>query len=169
MPNSWKTALSQTLSRLRKQHSAPRVVLLGIGHELRGDDAAGLRLARGLRAAANETLLVLEAGSVPENVTGLVRRFGPQLVVLADAAQLDEAPGTVRWLDWREAEGVSATTHTLPFTLLARYLIAELDCEVALLGIQPAQTDLDASLSPQVETAVAMLIQELPPLLHKIA
>jgi Ni,Fe-hydrogenase maturation factor len=53
-----------------------------------------------------------------------------------------------------DTTGLSGSTHTLPPYVLARYLTLALGCEVALLGIQPAQTDLGVGLSDVVETAV---------------
>lgn len=154
--NCWQDALQQTLNRLRRERStAVRVALVGIGQEMRGDDAAGVAVARALQPLAHRRFLVLEGGNAPENITGVLRRFEPHLVVLVDAAQMDAAPGAVQWLPWQGVAGLSATTHTLPLTLLARYLAAQCGCEVVLLGIQPGQTELDGVLSPAVETAVA--------------
>ncbi len=50
----------------------------------------------------------------PENCTGAVLRFAPDLVVLVDAAEMGEAPATIRWLDWQETTGLSASPPTLP-------------------------------------------------------
>jgi hydrogenase 3 maturation protease len=132
-----------------------RVAIVGVGHELRGDDAAGLVVVRGLQRvpADEERLLVLDAGSAPENQTGPLRRFKPDIVLLIDAAQMNETPGTVRWLPWGEVGGVSAFTHALPLHVLARYLSGELGCEVALLCVQPEQDDIGAPLSPAVRQA----------------
>ena len=155
MTSSWKKSAGQTLRRLQASNPEPaRAALMGIGHALRGDDAAGLEVACRLKPAANERFLVVEAGHAPENATGPVRRFAPALVLLVDAAQMGMPAGTVRWLDWRTTTGLSGSTHTLPPYVLARYLTLALGCEVALLGIQPAQTDLGAGLSDVVETAV---------------
>jgi len=74
---------------------------------------------------------------------------------------MGEPPGAIRWLDWRETDGISASTHTLPLHLLARYLVTELGCDVALLGIQPAANTLDAPLSPAVSQAVASIVADL--------
>lgn len=55
-----------------------RVVLLGIGNPLRGDDAAGCEIARQVRHMASPALLgsgrvlVLEAEDIPESYSGLV-------------------------------------------------------------------------------------------------
>jgi len=156
----WQARLRQAL---RSRSSAPRVAVVGVGHELNGDDAAGIAVARSLAGlpAPHDRLLVIDAGPAPENTTGLLRRFGPDLVLLVDAAQMGELPGAIRWLDWRETDGISASTHTLPLHLLARYLVTELGCDVALLGIQPAANTLDAPLSPAVSRAVASIVADL--------
>lgn len=156
----WQARLRQAL---RSPSSAPRVAVVGVGHELNGDDAAGIAVARSLAGlpAPHNRLLVIDAGPAPENTTGLLRRFGPDLVLLVDAAQMGEPPGAIRWLDWRETDGISASTHTLPLHLLARYLVTELGCDVALLGIQPAANTLDAPLSPAVSRAVASIVADL--------
>ena len=142
---------------------APRVAILGIGHELRGDDAAGLSVARKLleRSSGRSNLLVIEAESAPENHTGPLRRFEPDLVLLVDAAEMGEASGVIRWLDWQETTGLSASTHTLPPYVLAQYLTSELHCDVALIGIQPAGTTIGAPLSPEVGQAVEAVVQAL--------
>jgi hydrogenase maturation protease HycI len=157
---SWANSLSQTLNRLSEERPL-RLALLGIGHELRGDDAAGLAVAAGIRPFVRENFLVIEAGHAPENHTGTVRRFAPTLVLLIDAAQMNEAPGTIRWLDINDITGMSVSSHTLPLHMLARFLQAELGCEVAFLGIQPADTTLGVGVSPKVKTAVATLTQTI--------
>jgi hydrogenase 3 maturation protease len=130
---------------------------------LRGDDAAGVVVARALRRVGldAEQVLVIDAGPAPENYTGSLRRFAPDLVVLIDAAQLDAPPGAVQWVDWRSASGLSASTHTLPCAILGRYLVAQLGCEVALLGIQPADTCLGARLSGAVRRSVNAVVKRL--------
>jgi hydrogenase 3 maturation protease len=157
---SWRASLSQRIKGNKAHGSLPRIAVLGIGHELRGDDAAGLAVARALqRALAGDGhWLVIDAGPTPENQTGPLRRFKPDVVLLVDAAQMDEAPGVIRWLPWNETGGISASTHTLSPQVLARFLIGELGCEVALLGIQPAHNAIDARLSPEVAEAVATIV-----------
>jgi hydrogenase 3 maturation protease len=158
----WQAQLRETLTRLEKPEQRARVAILGIGHELCGDDAAGLWLARkaseavqalGGHSQAVDHLLVLEAGAAPENTCGALRRFRPDLVLLTDAAQLHEKPGMLRWLDWQVTGGISASTHTLPLHLFAAYLVSELQCEVALLGIQPEHTIPGQAMTPAVRQA----------------
>lgn len=103
----------------------------------------------------------MDAGPTPENCTGLLRRFAPDLVLLVDAAQMGVTPGEIHWLTWEEVSEPDMSTHKLSLRLLAGYLAAELGCEIALIGIQPAQDSLGASLSPAVRQAVEAMTNEL--------
>ena len=106
-------------------------------------------------------LFVIEAAHAPENCTGAVRRFAPDLVILVDAAEMGDPPGTVRWLDWRDTSGLGASTHSLPPSMVARYLAAELSCQVALIGIQVQDTSLGARVSPPVRRAIRTVSEGL--------
>lgn len=141
--------------------------MLGVGNELNGDDAAGVAVVRRLRMRLppRPHVLLLEGGAAPENFTGVLRRFAPHWVVLVDAAHMGEAPGCTLWLDWREAEGLSASTHTLPPTVLAKFLIHEIGCNVGLLGIQPQQIEFDKAMSAPVRKAIRAAADGLAALL----
>lgn len=159
-PRSWPKLLLQTLAQEAKPDSKARLALVGIGNELNGDDAAGVIIARRLKSRLSEQpgVLVLEAGLAPENFTGILRRFDPALVVIIDAAQMGADPGEIRWLAWEAAVGVTAVTHGQPLSTLAQYLINELACRVALLGIQPAHLDPGQSISPPVRSAIRRIV-----------
>src|SRR5512140_104842 len=162
--NSWQISLKTELQRLTTADRPLRLALMGIGHELCGDDAVGIRIAEALHPllSDDERFLVLEAGPAPENCTGSLRRFRPDMVVMLDSALMDEAPGTIRWLNWQDTEGMGASTHTLPLHILASYLTAELGCGMGLIGIQPGQTFADAPLTTPVQAAAAQVVAALP-------
>lgn len=158
---SWVSICTRALHQLSPTGRPLRLSLVGVGQELRGDDAAGLLVVRALMrrlplqqdqwpASDHLTCQIFEAGAAPENATGLLRRFAPHLVILIDAAQLRAEPGTAQWLPWQAAVGFSASTHTLPLNLVSQYLQQELGAQVALLGIQPAQLGLGQAVSPSV-------------------
>jgi hydrogenase 3 maturation protease len=151
---SWLESLRPLLSPSGPER--PRLAVVGIGQSLRGDDGLGPAFISALRhrLKADDRLLLLDGGAAPENATGRLRRFRPDLVLLIDAAQLDAPPGAIAILDWRAADGLSAATHALPPSLLAAYLTAELGCLVLLLGIQPAQTNFGRPLSTAVRTSL---------------
>ncbi|HET9913879.1 MAG TPA: hydrogenase 3 maturation endopeptidase HyCI [Anaerolineales bacterium] len=157
MPATWKTTLRLLLQKLAAESGQhPRVAVLGIGNTFRSDDAAGVLVARALsrRVSDNAHLLVCEAGHAPENKTAEVRKFAPDLVLLIDAADLGKAPGTVEWISEEDIDGMSASTHSLPLSMLARYLKLEIGCEVNLLGIQLASNEVGETISPEVLQAV---------------
>jgi hydrogenase 3 maturation protease len=150
--------------------------LVGIGQALNADDGAGVLVVQALskrqRAGSSDaprpapfSVLVVEAAHAPENCTGAIRRFAPDLAILVDAAEMGDPPGTIRWLDWQDAGGLGTSTHTLPLSLVARYLATELACEVALIGIQPQDTSLGAPVSAPVRRAIGSVSQALAALL----
>ena len=157
----WSDSLRQRMQSLNRLD--PRIAVVGVGQEMRGDDAVGLIVAQRLLAIQPQhpSLLVVEGGHAPENCTGILRRFGPELVVLVDAAALDLHPGSIQLLNWEEISGLSATTHAMPLHLLARYLMAELNCQVVMVGIQPIDTTLGAALSSPVEKAIQEVVEGL--------
>lgn len=160
MPLSWNDSLYQKLNRLKRSDPSglPRICLIGVGNDLRGDDSAGLIVARQLLADERfediPNLLILEGGPAPENQTGRLRIFQPQLVLFIDAAHLDEPPGTIQLIPLESIDGMSASSHSLPLSILARYIMAEFDCEVEVLGIQPAQNEVDSEPSSLVQAAI---------------
>ncbi len=141
-----------------------RLAILGIGNLFRSDDAAGVLVARALIQSdilqKLESILIMEVGLTPENVTADLRRFRPDLVLLIDAAEMGEFPGTVRWIDRDELDGLSACTHTMPLSMLANYLTLDLNCQVALLGIQPKSNEVGETISLEVSQAVDAVVQD---------
>lgn len=140
-----------------------RVAILGVGNEMNGDDGAGVCAVRELAARKPippDTLLI-EAGAAPESYTGPLRRFNPDLVIEIDAAILGGEPGATAWIDWREADGLSASTHTLPPSVLAKFLRADIGCEVSIIGVQPARVEMGSGLSPAVAQAIRQLAGQL--------
>ncbi len=140
-----------------------RVAVLGVGNTMRGDDGAGILVVRALAARLRDAagVLLIDGSTAPENFTGPLRRFRPDLVIEIDAAHLEQPPGTVAWVDWRDADGMSASTHTLPPSVLGSFLSADLGCRVSLLGIQPATLEMGCGLSPEVAEAVERVTEQL--------
>ncbi|TET37844.1 MAG: hydrogenase 3 maturation endopeptidase HyCI [Anaerolineales bacterium] len=162
MDRNWDVLLGERLGRLRKTTHSLRVAVIGIGHELQGDDAAGVLIARYLQSLIepSQERLILCAGPAPENCCGALRRFAPDLVLMIDAAQMDEVPGTVQLIPYQDVTGVGASTHTLPLHILGRYLKSELGCEITLLGIQPAFVEF-GEISPLMQKVVPAIAQRL--------
>jgi hydrogenase 3 maturation protease len=163
---SWQISLSQLLTQLTSRAGEPpRVAIVGIGNTFRNDDAAGILIARELirRECAADTshLLIVQAGHAPENVTGELRSFAPELILLIDAAEMRDTPGTICWVPIQSIDGMSASTHSLPLSMLARYLTLEFHCMVALIGIQPKSNDVGDVISLEVSQAINHIVNEI--------
>jgi len=142
----------------------PRIAILGIGNTYRSDDGVGVLIARALsehKCARADHLLIVEAGHAPENRAGELRKFAPDLVLFIDAAEMGEQPGTVQWIPEESIDGMSASTHSLPLSMLSRYLTLELNCKVILLGIQPASNDVGETVSMEVLEAINEVVKGL--------
>ena len=136
-----------------------KVVYMGIGNILRGDDGIGPELVTRLSAKGLRTV---DAGTAPENYIRPVARFEPDTVVLVDAVHLEREPGAVELLDRSEImENTGFTTHTLSPVLVMERLEDETGAGVLMLAIQPGTLEFGAPLSPEV----ARLLDILPDLL----
>ena len=167
----WQRQLRHVLVRLQKAEPAARLAIVGVGNELAGDDAFGPLVVRTLKknqikGSLRSPLLVIDAGLAPESFSGGLRQFRPAMVILIDAAQMGLDPGEIRWLAWEEAQGLSASTHTLPLAMFSSYLAQELGCEVALLGVQPQRLELGEPLSPPLRLAKRRIVGSLVSILN---
>jgi len=129
---------------------AGRVVFVGIGGELQGDDAAGARVAQQLCGRTASNVLPLICWTVPESFAEPIRRFRPTHVLLIDAAELGQMPGACRLVSAEDVLGLALSTHGMPLRLLAKYLRKTTDAEIALLALQPKQTELGGGLSQEL-------------------
>ncbi len=144
-------ALTATLAPLLNR----RWLLVGIGNELRGDDAFGPRLARRIDEAGGPAI---DAGPSPENVTSELVRRRPEVLLLADAADFGDAPGTIRVLAPDALEGVATSTHDPGLRLLLAYLESRAPgLVVRVVAVQAASRTLGGLVHPAVLSAEARL------------
>jgi hydrogenase maturation protease len=141
------------------------VILSGVGNGWRGDDGAGLAVARRVRELAPDGVEVRE---VESDATALVDVWsGAEHVVGVDAAQSGAAPSTVRRFDARSqplpVRSRRSSTHAFGVSdavELARSL-DRLPGRLDVYVIEAASFVAGDSLSPSVERAVAELADEL--------
>lgn len=149
LPRSYEAKLRQIAARHK------RVAVVGVGHALCSDDAAGLLVARYLSIEAG--LLAVEAGPAPENASGALRDYAPEAILLIDAAYLGLPAGSIASVDAAQLAGVSASSHTLPLDVVAEFWEHEFACTVYLFGIQPVTTTFGDRVSPPVLAAARTL------------
>ena len=144
--------------------------MLGIGSDLRGDDAVGGEVARRLIRSAcrsrSPRLQGFDGGSGPGKLTRAIAQFlgeeaASSHIVLVDAADLGVKPGAIRLLAPQDLAGVSFSTHQLPLAVTVQYLEGRLGCGVTILAVQPRSLEFGAPMSRDLERAAARLVAAL--------
>ncbi|HUI69544.1 MAG TPA: hydrogenase maturation peptidase HycI [Spirochaetia bacterium] len=154
--------LAPALTRaLEGSTAGRRVVILGVGSEIRADDAAGILVAERIRSLGLPGVTAIAGGAAPENFTGEIRQLSPSHLVVVDAADMGEKPGTIRLILPDEISGVSFSTHSLPLNVLTDYLQKEVGCSVLIMGIQPRSLELDGSVCAEVTQAIEEAVDAL--------
>jgi len=148
-----------------------KIAVLGIGSDLRGDDAAGMlateKLAKLISKKRNSRIKVFLGSTAPENLTGEIKKFKPEHVIMIDAIEIKEKPGTILVLDPHEVgAGVSFSTHKLPAKILADYFSHFTKCAVTIIGIQPGSLDFGRKVSKDVASAANSIAGAIRDIVH---
>lgn len=156
------SASAQTQAGVReelKSRLRGRVVVIGVGRETCGDDAAGVVVARLLAERGVQD--VIEAGASPEIETWRIRELKPDTVVFVDAVDFGGRAGDIAILQTDQLGDKGFDTHRAPLSLTMRYLESELRCGCFLIGIQPLRVAEGASLSEDVDRSSRQLAEML--------
>jgi hydrogenase 3 maturation protease len=137
------------------------LLIVGIGNPMKGDDGAGPAFADKLAAAKKKTA-VINCLEVPENYLKKIIGAGAATIILADAVEMGEKPGSVRVFDTESIRETGVSTHGISLELIAETIKQESGAEVFLLGIQPKSVKLGEELTDEVLKAVNNLVELLP-------
>jgi hydrogenase maturation protease len=144
-----------------------KILVLGIGQSLRGDDAAGLEAVRLWREKYPQTAsrVRVETSELPG--LGLLDTLeGMDVAVIVDAIQSKASGGMVIRLGMEELASFTPETgsahgwgaaETLRLGRLLYPVLAE--CQVILIGITGDQFDMGTGLSPEVEQALGKAVE----------
>lgn len=141
------------------------MMVIGVGNRWRGDDAAGLAVARRVRELARGGI---EAREVEGDATALVDTWsGADAVVVVDAATSGAPPGTIRRFDARSvplpARCVRSSTHAfgVPEAIELARALDRLPARLEVYAIEGASFRAGDRLSPAVDRAVEQLAASL--------
>ena len=139
------------------------MVIIGVGNEYRGDDGAGIAVARRLRALFSTGVTVLEESG--EGAALIQAWQGATWVILVDAVRSGSPPGTIHRLDARVAPMPTGFFHysTHAFSVaeaveLARSL-DQLPPHLIVYGIEGENFTAGLKLSSAVEQAVEAVVE----------
>lgn len=148
--------------------NAKRVVICGIGNDIRGDDAFGVLVAERLKELLdNPNVLVLNCGEVPENCTGKIARFNPDLVVFVDAVDFGGEVGEYVIADPEGTLGEAVSTHGLPLKFVTQFMKTMVKAEFVLIGCQPGSTGLFQEPSELIKERAERLAELLAGILKR--
>jgi hydrogenase maturation protease len=143
-------------------------VVIGVGNDLRGDDAAGLEVARMLCASGPPPgVRVVERGGDPLALIEAWDHPETEAAIVVDAARFGGAPGTVRSFDAGSmplpARLGGGSTHALGVgeaIELARSL-GKLPPSLVVHAIEGGRFEFGGGLSPSVERTAELLAERL--------
>ncbi len=142
--------------------NAERVVVAGVGNPIRMDDFVGVKIVHDLHGKVSEKVLLIECETVPESFIQQILDFRPTHVLLIDAAVMGLEPGNCRLVKPEHLKVFPAiSTHILPLRVFCDYLSKTLEAKIALLLIEPKETDFGEGLSGEVEAAAGRIVNLL--------
>ncbi|MCW4046846.1 MAG: hydrogenase 3 maturation endopeptidase HyCI [Candidatus Bathyarchaeota archaeon] len=145
---------------------AEKVVVAGIGNPIRRDDFVGVKIVQDLSGKVSDRVQLIECETVPESFLEPMIEFNPTHVLLIDAAVMGSKPGAVRLIDPACVADVPAvTTHMLPLRIFCEYLTKMTGAKIALLLIEPENTEFGEGLTATVQAAAEKIVAMLLDLL----
>ena len=146
--------------------NSKRIVVIGVGNLLMGDDGVGVHVAD-----------VLSKEDLPPHVQvfdGATRAFdvldymdGADKAVIVDAYKNDGAPGSIYRFRFDPAHNPewspNLSMHDIDFVEALRVGrgIYELPEEIVIIGIEPCRLDWSLELSPEVRNAIPAVVDAI--------
>lgn len=149
--------------QLKEWLNEPRiVVMMGLGNAFRCDDGIGVEVAKHFMKYASGKLKVFNCEEAPEKFIDQVANLRPSHVLMIDAADLGEEPGSIRLMKSGEMKvGSSFSTHDISLSIIIELLVLDPSAEIAVLGIQPSDTRFGLGLSPPLKKSYRLVIDLL--------
>ena len=147
---SFKSQLNNFLDDCEK------LIILGVGNELKCDDGVGPYIINKLKEENIEDkkkLLFIDAKTVPENFTGKIRKEKPTHLIIVDACLMDEEPGTMKIVNKYDFASIGISTHSMSLSFFVRYLEKDTEFRIIFVGIEPESMDYADEPTPKVEKA----------------
>jgi hydrogenase 3 maturation protease len=145
---------------------AKKVVVAGIGNPIRRDDFVGVKIVQDLQGKVPKNVLLIECETVPESYMQEIIDFKPSHVLIVDAAILGLKPGETRLvLPEQITDFPAITTHVLPLRIFCEYITKMAEAKIALLLIEPENTEFGEGLTTTVQAAAEKITKQLIELL----
>jgi len=144
-----------------------RIVLMGIGSENRGDDAAGSLIAQALKSKNN--FCSIDCSDIPESYTGPAKEFQPDSILFIDAIDFGGQPGDVTFLKPEMLKEIRFNSHHPSLRHVMDYLRSETGSKVNLIGIQPGNIAPGSGVTPAIQSTIEIVKTAITELLDKMS
>lgn len=140
-----------------------KLIILGVGNELKSDDGVGPYIIKMLdeEFVQNESLLFIDAQTVPENFTGKIRKENPTHMIIVDACLMDKKPGDMQIVDKYDFANIGISTHSMSLSYFVKYLEKDTDFKIIFVGIEPETMDWGDEPTSEVKKAAIEFIEIL--------
>ena len=154
---SFEAELNDFLSGFKK------LIVLGVGNELKSDDGIGPFIVNKLldENIENDNLMFINAETVPENFTGKIRKECPSHVIIVDACLMGKKPGEIRIVDKDDFTNIGLSTHSMSLSYFVKYLQQDNDFKIIFVGIEPETMDWGENPTANVEKTAIEFIEIL--------
>lgn len=135
-----------------------RIAIVGVGNIIRGDDGLGPKLIEVLKSRGLAKAALFDCGTVPENYIFPILSAACDTIVLVDAADTREAPGSIGVFGIQDISGVSFSTHNPSPRLFTDLLKTGNDnVNIFVVTVQPKSTGIGEPLSGEVLSSLDKL------------
>ncbi|MHA1505057.1 MAG: hydrogenase maturation protease [Candidatus Heimdallarchaeota archaeon] len=145
----------------KKIDPTKKICIMGIGNFDRADDAAGIEVIEKLeKIKLPDNIFLINAGPVPEAFTGVIKKQEPDILIIIDAAMMDEKPGTIRVFTEKDVDDAyMVTPHKVSMTMYMTYLKNYLkNLKAYFIGIQPGNLSYMESITEETEKSIEDLV-----------
>ena len=126
-----------------------KVIIIGIGNIIRGDDGFGPLLIEKIKGGLEA--MCLDGGTAPENYLGKIAKENPDTVLIIDAVCLGKNPGQYEILKGEDIAKSGFTTHDISPAMFMEYLTSQTKANVYMLGVQPKDIELGSEMSQELK------------------
>ena len=154
---SFESQLSIFLSDCEK------LIVLGIGNELKSDDGIGPFIINKLKNEniENDNILFIDTKTVPENFTGKIRKENPTHLIIVDACLMGLNPGDINIVNRYDFANIGISTHSTSLSYFVKFLEKDSNINILFVGIEPETMEFGEKPTQKVENAAYNFIDIL--------
>ena len=137
-----------------------KVVFVGIGNILKGDDGVGCYFVEELsKKIKNDKISFINAGLCLENYLSKIVKLNPEVVIFVDAYR-GEVEQPYLLLNKDEIQNLTFSTHNISLVTIIEFLEKDLtDTQFYILAIKPQSLKIQEGISEETKKLVDTMIE----------